>query len=91
MRLKQQLLAVSAAYCGAVNRSESRISTLVFGNGNRLRSLREGADMRSGNVEDALQWFSDRWPEGVAWPCGVPRPVPTPPADGASPAAEASA
>lgn len=91
MRLKQQFLVVAAAYVAADGRSESRISTLMFGNGQRLRSLRQGSGMLSDNLEDALQWLSDRWPEGLAWPVEVSRPTPTPPPDGASPAAEASA
>jgi len=78
MRLKQQLLDVSAAYCVATGLSEARVSTCVFRHGGRLKGLRQGKGMISDNVEDALQWFSDRWPEGAAWPCDVPRPAPAP-------------
>lgn len=78
MRLKQQLLDVSAAYCVATGLSEARVSTRVFRHGGRLKGLRNGRGMLSDNVEDALQWFSDQWPEGAQWPCDVPRPAPAP-------------
>lgn len=79
MRLKQQLLDVSAAFCAATGLSEARVSTKVFQHGRRLKGLRdEGKGMISDNIEDGLQWFSDHWPEGASWPREVPRPAPAP-------------
>ncbi|WP_133122977.1 hypothetical protein [Methylobacterium frigidaeris] len=66
------------------------MSTLVYGSGDRLRRLREGKDMLSANIEDGLQWFSDRWPEGAVWPSEVPRPAPRPPTPVPSSAAPAA-
>ena len=79
MRIKDRMLAVAAAYGKAVGRSESWVSLQIFGSGKRLRELREGADTASHRVEDALQWFSDRWPEGVSWLEGIERPPVTTP------------
>lgn len=76
MRLRDQLLTVSEAYCRAVSRSEARISTLVYGAGNAICRLRNGADMGSERLHNGIQWFSDHWPTDAAWPVEVPRPEP---------------
>ena len=76
MRLRDQLLAVSDAFAKAVRRSEARVSTIVYGSGNAISRLREGADMGSERVHNGLQWFSDNWPllADAQWPADVPRP-----------------
>lgn len=75
MRLREQLLAVSEALANAIGRSEARVSTMVFGSGDSISRLRDGADMRSERLHDGLQWLSDHWPEDKAkWPVDVPRP-----------------
>jgi hypothetical protein len=74
MRLKDQLLAVSTAYAAAINRSVARVSTIVFGAGNAISRLHDGADMGSERIHDGLQWFSDHWPVDAVWPHDVPRP-----------------
>lgn len=78
MRLRDQLLTISAAYAAAIGRSEARVATIVFGAGNSLSRLRSGADMGSERIHDGLQWFSDHWPADTPWPAGIARPVPQP-------------
>lgn len=68
------LLIVSDAYATARSLSESRVSTLAFGEGTRLKHLREGGDMGARRVQRGLQWFSENWPEGAEWPATVTRP-----------------
>ncbi|TGD91899.1 hypothetical protein [Methylobacterium nonmethylotrophicum] len=51
------------AYLSLTDTAESRLSKLLFENGNKFRLLRRGADMRSANVEDALARLSALWPE----------------------------
>lgn len=77
MRLKDQLLAVSATYSAAIGRSEARVSTIVFGAGNAISRLRDGADMGTERVHNGIQWFADHWPEEADWPQGVLRPPKT--------------
>ena len=74
MTLTDQLLLVSDAYCAAVNRSRSRISTIVFGGGDRIDGIARGKDLNTRSFEKAMQWFASNWPEAVAWPEGVIRP-----------------
>lgn len=71
------LLLVAEAYASARSLSESRVSTLAFGEGTRLKHIREGGDMGARRVQRGLQWFSDNWPDGAEWPASVPRPAPT--------------
>ncbi|UHC20431.1 hypothetical protein LRS73_35240 (plasmid) [Methylobacterium currus] len=52
------------AFLSLTDTAESRLSKLLFENGNKFRLLRRGADMRSDNVEDALARLSALRPEG---------------------------
>lgn len=68
------ILALTEAYAAFRHLSESRVSTLVFGDGTRLKHLRLGGDMGVRRLERGVSWLSARWPEGLAWPSDVPRP-----------------
>ncbi len=69
-------LAVARAYADARQLSESRVSTLVFGEGTRLKHLREGGDMGARRVARGLRWLSENWPDSATWPVGIARPQP---------------
>lgn len=88
MRLRDQLLTVSETFARAIGRSEARVATIVYGSGNAISRLREGADMGSERIHDGLQWFSDHWPADAEWPPSVPRPPqatkPAPQSEGAA-------
>lgn len=45
----------------------------MWNHGARHRQIRAGADLRTRSFERALQWFSDHWPPGLAWPTDVAR------------------
>lgn len=86
MRLKDQILLLAEVYGAAVGRKDGRVSYLALGSGDKLKRLRAGKGMISDNIEDGIEWFSENWPEGVAWPVCVPRPDPRPLAVDPSPA-----
>jgi len=71
----QQILTLAEAYAAHRALSDSRVSTLAFGDGNMIRRLRGGSDITTGRAERTMRWFSENWPEGAAWPEGVPRPA----------------
>lgn len=54
--------------------SESTVSLRLFNDGQRLKLLREGGDLGVRKVDTAIQFMSDNWPEGVAWPRHIKRP-----------------
>jgi len=75
MRLIEHLQVVARVYCDARKLSVSRVSTLVFGDGQKLGSvLGSGADLTTARFEKTMQWFADNWPEGAEWPESVPDP-----------------
>ena len=73
MRLIDHILLLSDAYCQAVGLSRARVSTLVFRRGGKIDAIAGGADVTTASYEHALAWFAQRWPQGAAWPDGVPR------------------
>lgn len=76
MHLTDQLLTVARAYCAARELSMARVSTLIFNDGKKLDLLEQGKDLATKNHERAMQWFSDRWPDGAEWPLEIARPTP---------------
>jgi hypothetical protein len=77
MTLRDQIITLALAYAKARGLSVSRTSTLCFGDGRLVTALQGGADLTTRRYERAMIWFSTHWPEGAAWPEGVPRPAPT--------------
>jgi hypothetical protein len=69
-----QVLRLAEVFASARGISEARVSTIVFNDGKRLRSLREGKDMGVRSAIAAHKWFSANWPSGANWPADVPRP-----------------
>lgn len=84
MSVIDDILHVATAYAAARELSESRVSTLCFGEGTRLKHIRNGGEMGARRIARALQWFSDNWPEGASWPETVARPPVATPTEGAA-------
>lgn len=80
--LTDQLMTVADGYCAKVQRSRSRISTIIFGDGMRLDGVAQGKDIQTRSFERAMAWFSANWPADLDWPEGIERPSPEPRAGG---------
>ncbi|MGX9981157.1 hypothetical protein [Methylobacterium fujisawaense] len=76
MLTADHLLTVVDAYREARGLSDSRVSTLLFNDGKRLRLVRNGGDVGSRHLAAAFRWLSENWPEAAVWPVDVPRPLP---------------
>ena len=76
MNIRQHLVTLIDAFAAARGVSGSRVTTLAMGSGNVYRTLTEGGNITLDRVENAIQWFSDNWPEGTDWPEGLSRPAP---------------
>lgn len=74
MNMRAQLLFLAERYSVATNRSWSRVSTVVFNDGKKLRLIAGGGDLTTRSWENAVAWFSANWPEDCEWPSAVPRP-----------------
>lgn len=68
------LLRIVDAFAAARKVSDARASTLIFGDGTRVKHLRNGGDMGVRRIQRALFWLSDNWPEGGSWPVDINRP-----------------
>lgn len=73
-----QLLVVAHAFGEAAELPETTVSWRVFGDTKKLPRLKAGADLQTRRLERAMRWFSTNWPEGHAWPDGVPRSIAAP-------------
>ena len=78
MNAIHHLLQLVDAYRAARQLSDARVSTLVFNDGSKVKTLREGRDIGVRTAMRAVQWFSDNWPEGAEWPEDVERPLTAP-------------
>ena len=75
MQLTDHLLMTARAFSEARGLSLSRVSTLVFNEGKKLRAIERGSDLSTGRFEQSMRWFSENWPDGAEWPASVPRPL----------------
>lgn len=82
MRLIDGLLIVCDRYCRLAGIRRGTLSTRLFGRGTKLDDLVAGGDLNTGTFERAMQWFSDHWPKGAAWPDEIPRPPASPDVSG---------
>ena len=54
------------------------ISMRIFGKGDFFHNIiTKGSDCRTRTAERVMQWFSDNWPDDLAWPRDIPRPAKT--------------
>lgn len=74
MSLIEQLLCVARRYAEIEGVPLSTVSSRALNDGKKLGALEDGADITVGRLEDALRWFSERWPDGE-WPSEVARPL----------------
>ncbi len=72
-----QLLILAIAYqeaTGAHLRHISQLATQTKNDKTFLR-LQEGKGCSTRTINQAARWFVANWPEGLAWPSGVPAPA----------------
>lgn len=74
MEYRQQLLTLSETLCRHTGRSEARLATIIRNQGAFFTKVRNGAGCTVDIYLQVKRWFSENWPEGLAWPEGVDRP-----------------
>jgi len=77
MSVIDNLLTVARKYAELEGVGLSTVSSRAFDDGKKLAAIEGGADIQVRRLERAMQWFSDHWPDGGAWPSDVPRPSPS--------------
>ena len=70
---------VSLIRCYAAGReiSVSYASRLITGSGDTVDRIVRGTSLTARRAERIRQRASERWPDDLEWPPGIPRPAPT--------------
>lgn len=71
------LVRLAETYAGHHSLSLSTVSTYARNDGKFFDRLRSGAGCTLKTAAAVLQWFSDHWPEDLAWPQEIARPAKT--------------
>lgn len=53
---------------------ETQICSRVFDDSNKIRRIRDGADLTIESYNRALAWFAKFWPQKLKWPDDIVRP-----------------
>ena len=78
--LDEALVTLANAYAGWRGVSLWRIGHLAANRGSFFVDLKDGRrHCQTDTYSRVLQWFSDHWPPGLAWPAVAPRPEPSVP------------
>lgn len=69
------LVKLAEAYAEHQQLTLSTVSTYAAKDGKRLPHLKNGGGCTVRTAGAILQWFSDNWPEDLAWPKDIARPA----------------
>jgi len=72
--LSEHLVRLAEKYAERKNVRLWRIGHLAAGRGGFFVDLRNGRQCQTRTYLRTLQWLSDHWPDGLAWPSDIPRP-----------------
>lgn len=75
MKSISPLMTLIDAYGVATGIADKTLSFRVFKDSKKIAALRDGADITTNRLDEAVAWFSENWPEDAAWPKGVVRPA----------------
>lgn len=71
----KHLLILAGLYGEHLGKSHWRVSFLVRKDGQFFKRLEAGGTCTLRTAAIVLQWFSDNWPEDLAWPKDIARPA----------------
>ena len=77
--LNTSLVTLAEIYASRKGVSLWRVGHLAANRGSFFVDLKSGKrHCQTDTYERVLQWFTDDWPNDLAWPSHIPRPQPTP-------------
>lgn len=68
------LVRLAEAYAEHLQLTLSTVSTYARSDGKFFGRLKAGAGCTLKTASTVVQWFSDNWPEDLAWPKDIARP-----------------
>lgn len=75
MEQRDKLLTLQSHLCQHIDKTHWAISMRIFGKGDFFRKLLANGDCKTRTADKAMQWFSDNWPDDLAWPKDIARPA----------------
>jgi hypothetical protein len=73
--LKSNLKRVFTAFSAASQFSAATVWSRAARDARFLDRIEGGAGFTVKSYDRAIAWFSENWPDGIAWPEGVDRPT----------------
>lgn len=74
-QLAGHLLTLCERFAASRNLGEATVGRHCAADGRFFSRLRDHKTFTLRKYDEVVAWFSENWPEGVAWPASVPRPV----------------
>ena len=71
----RQLVTLVGLFAKHTGLSISTVSRHATGSGDTVARLQRGGAITTRRADRAFSFLSDNWPDGIAWPADVPRPV----------------
>ena len=76
MTLKQNhILSLASQYSIHTGMGETSLAQSVMNDRSFFKRIRKGRSNTIKTYTSVLQWFSDNWPDGLAWPDEIERPA----------------
>jgi len=74
--MKKILFKIQQAYSAHYGLTHWAVSYRIFGHGDFFHRLmkKDQSSCTIRTFDRAVSWFSDSWPENLAWPDDIPRP-----------------
>lgn len=57
------IIDLAERFCRLTGKSEARLATIVFNDGQKFARLRNGADCGLATYRRAMDWFAENWPD----------------------------
>lgn len=70
----EQIIKLAERFARHRSLSLSTVATYAANDGKTFERLRNGGSCTIRTADRIVSWFSDHWPEDLAWPSDIPRP-----------------
>ena len=70
----QDLIILAQTIARYKNRAPATVSNWIVGHARLFSRLEAGQGTTVATYNRAAQWFSDHWPDDLAWPANIARP-----------------
>lgn len=71
----QHLLHLAGNYAAHTGKKPSTLGVYAVNDGKFFGRLQAGSSCSLRTADRVLNWFHENWPDDLAWPSDIPRPV----------------